>query len=75
MKYLDAAALTGMVPWFLHIDIDHADILEFVFAERQELPWVKRCVNVTQDRWNNTNPETKEAILEELQEGTFGSTK
>ena len=34
----------------LHLDIDHPDILEFVFAERHELPWVKRCVDLTSDR-------------------------
>ena len=59
----------------LHIDIDHADILEFVLAERQELPWVKRCVNVTQDRWNNTNPETKEAILRGIARGDIWLNK
>ena len=59
----------------LHIDIDHADILEFVLTERQELPWVKRCVNVTQDRWNNTNPETKEAILRGIARGDIWLNK
>ena len=31
----------------LHLDIDHPDIIEFVQAPRNELPWAKRCVNVT----------------------------
>ena len=47
----------------LHLDIDHPDILEFVFAERHELPWVKRCVDLTPELWRSSNPETKEAII------------
>ncbi len=40
----------------LHLDINHPDILEFVFAERHELPWVKRCVDLTPELWHNSNP-------------------
>ena len=47
----------------LHLDINHPDILEFVFAERHELPWVKRCVDLTPELWRSSSPETKEAIL------------
>jgi ribonucleotide reductase alpha subunit len=38
----------------LHLDCDHEDILEFVTTPRHELPWVKRCVNITDDMWYET---------------------
>ena len=47
----------------LHLDITHPDILDFVLAERHELPWVKRCVDLTPDRWVNSKASVKEAIL------------
>ena len=59
----------------LHLDIDHPDILEFVFAERAELPWVKRCVDLTPDRWVDSSPETKEAILRGIAAGDIWLSK
>ena len=59
----------------LHIDIDHADILEFVFAERQELPWVKRCVDLTPELWHSSSPETKTAILRGIARGDIWLNK
>ena len=35
----------------LHLDINHGDIREFVNASRSELPWAKRCINVTNMSW------------------------
>ncbi len=32
----------------LHLDLDHPDILEFITTPRSELPWVKRCVDLTE---------------------------
>ncbi len=59
----------------LHLDINHPDILEFVFAERHELPWVKRCVDLTPDLWTRANPETKEAILAGIRSGDIWLSK
>ena len=59
----------------LHLDINHPDILEFVFAERQELPWVKRCVDLTQSLWAKANPETKKAILRGIAAGDIWLSK
>ena len=59
----------------LHLDIDHADIIEFVLAERHELPWVKRCVDLTPDRWRDSNPETKTAILRGIAKGDIWLNK
>ena len=35
----------------LHLDLNHPDIQEFIETPRHELPWVKRCVNITQEWW------------------------
>ena len=43
----------------LHLDINHPDIIDFVQVERHELPWVKRCVDLTPDRRANTEARTK----------------
>ena len=59
----------------LHLDIDHPDILEFVFAERAELPWVKRCVDLTSERWFSSSPETKEAIIRGIARGDIWLNK
>ena len=59
----------------IHLDINHADIIDFVQVKRHELPWVKRCVNVTRELWNNSNPETKEAILRGIARGDIWLNK
>ena len=53
----------------LHLDLDHADILEFVNASRAELPWVKRCVNLTTHKWGEATPEVKAAVLAGIARG------
>ena len=35
----------------LHLDMCHPDALEFIQTPRHELPWVKRCINITNDWW------------------------
>jgi len=59
----------------LHLDINHPDIIDFLQIQRQELPWVKRCVDLTPDRWSNTNPETKEAVLRGIARGDIWLNK
>lgn len=51
----------------LHIDLDHTDCLEFVQASRQELPWVKRCVNITEEWWQACS--FKEELLYAIKSG------
>ena len=53
----------------LHYDLDGADIIEFITASRAELPWVKRCVNITEDSWKAASKETKEALLFGIKSG------
>ena len=59
----------------LHLDINHPDILDFVQAERHELPWVKRCVDLEPQLWFNSKPETKEAILRGIARGDIWLNK
>ena len=51
----------------LHIDMEHPDCLEFIQASRQELPWVKRCVNITDDWWKACS--FKEELLYAIKSG------
>jgi hypothetical protein len=51
----------------LHLDMEHPDCLEFIQASRQELPWVKRCVNVTDDWWKACS--FKEELLYAIKSG------
>ena len=59
----------------LHLDIDHADILDFVQVSREELPWVKRCVDLTPELWANTEDGTKEAIIQGIARGDIWLNK
>ncbi len=53
----------------LHLDCNHPDVIEFCTAPRHELPWAKRCVNITEEWWKESTPETKEAILNGIKAG------
>ena len=59
----------------LHLDIDHADIDEFVNVPRHELPWAKRCVNVTTELWNAASEATKANICEGIARGDIWLAK
>ena len=57
----------------LHLDMDHPDCLDFIQTPRSELPWVKRCVNITDDWWEACN--FKEELHMAFVPATFGSTR
>ena len=59
----------------LHLDIDHADIIDFVQVPRQELPWVKRTVDLTRRSWDNSSDEVKETILRGIARGDIWLNK
>ena len=59
----------------LHLDITHTDILDYVNVDRSELPWVKRCVDLTRGQWHSAEPETKEAILKGIARGDIWLNK
>ena len=59
----------------IHLDITHSDILDFVQCPRQELPWVKRCVDVSQSSWSEADSGTKEAVLRGIAKGDIWLNK
>ena len=59
----------------LHLDIDHPDILEFITTNRRELPWVKRCVDLTPEMWDDTSEELRESLLYGIKSGDIWLNK
>ena len=59
----------------LHLDINHDDILEFIQTPRHEIPWAKRCVNLTTDLWNQTSQEVRDEILKGIARGDIWLAK
>ena len=58
-----------------HLDIDHPDVVEFITTPRHELPWVKRCVNLDDEKWKNTDANTREAIIYGIKSGDIWLNK
>jgi len=59
----------------LHCDLDHADILDFITTPRAELPWVKRCVDLDTEMWDDTSDEVREALLYGIKSGDIWLNK
>lgn len=59
----------------LHLDLDHPDILEFITTNRAELPWVKRCVDLTPEMWNDASDELRESLLYGIKSGDIWLNK
>ena len=58
-----------------HLDIDHADILDFVRLPRSEAAWIKRCVDLDGEKWRNTSSEVRDAILYGIKSGDIWLNK
>jgi hypothetical protein len=58
-----------------HLDLNHPDVLEFINANRSDLPWVKRCVNINYHWWNTTPTEVKEALILAIKRGDIWLNK
>lgn len=59
----------------IHLDLNHGDIDEFINASRAELPWVKKCINLTPEMWIDTPDERKERIYKAIQAGDIWLAK
>ena len=57
------------------LDIDHADILGFLSATRDELPWVKRCVNLNTQMWHSASDRTRDLVLHGIKSGDIWLNK
>jgi len=58
-----------------HLDLSHPDVLEFITANRADLPWVKRCVNINNHWWNTATHEVKLALLDGIKRGDIWLNK
>ncbi len=58
-----------------HLDLNHPDILEFIQANRAELPWVKRCVNINDYWWEEATANVKAALLQGIRQGDIWLNK
>ena len=59
----------------LHLDANHPDIDEFITTPREQLPWVKRCVNITQDWWEDMDVITRQKLLKGIKAGDIWLNK
>ena len=53
----------------LHLDLSHPDVVDFMIAPRSELPWVKRCVDITDEMWEAADQDTKNALIYGIKSG------
>jgi hypothetical protein len=56
-----------------HLDLNHPDCLNFINTPRSELPWVKRCVNITPEWWETC--DFKEQLLYGIKSGDIWLNK
>ena len=57
----------------LHLDLSHPDALDFITTNRSELPWVKRCINITEEWWQDCT--FKEELLYGIKSGDIWLNK
>ena len=57
----------------LHLDLTHPDALEFIQTPRHELPWVKRCINIKPEWWEECT--FKEELLFGIRSGDIWLNK
>ena len=53
----------------LHLDANHPDIEEFINTSREQLPWVKRCVDINEDWWEQMDVVTRVKLLNSMKRG------
>ena len=53
----------------LHLDANHPDLMEFVTTPRSQLPWVKRCVNITQEWWDALDTDKRAELIQGIKAG------
>ena len=56
-----------------HLDLSHPDAYEFISASRSDLPWVKRCINITPEWWEGCS--FKEDLLFGIKSGDIWLNK
>ena len=56
-----------------HLDLSHPDCLNFILAPRHDLPWIKRCVNITPEWWADC--QFKDELLYGIKSGDIWLNK
>ena len=59
----------------LHLDANCADIDEFITTPREQLPWVKRCVNITDQWWQEMDAITRQKLIKGIKAGDIWLNK
>ena len=59
----------------LHLDASHPDIDEFITTPRESLPWVKRCVNITPEWWEEMDVITRQKLIKGIKAGDIWLNK
>ena len=53
----------------VHLDANHPDLEEFIDAPRHELPWIKKCVDITPEWWNEITDPIRNKLYKAIQAG------
>ena len=59
----------------LHLDASHPDIDEFITTPREQLAWVKRCVNIKPEWWDNMDAITRQKLIKGIKAGDIWLNK
>jgi hypothetical protein len=59
----------------LHLDASHPDIDEFITTPREHLAWVKRCVNITDEWWQDMDVITRQKLIKGIKSGDIWLNK
>ncbi len=59
----------------LHLDASHPDIDEFITTPREQLAWVKRCVNITDEWWQDMDVITRQKLIKGIKAGDIWLNK
>jgi len=58
-----------------HLDLDHPDVIDFITTPRSELPWIKRCVNINDEKWKGSDKTTRDALIYGIRSGDIWLNK
>jgi hypothetical protein len=59
----------------LHLDANHPDVKDFISAPRDQLTWVKRCVNITEEWWENLDIIVRQKLIQGIKAGDIWLNK
>ena len=57
------------------LDMNHPDVEEFIDAPRHELPWVKKCLQVKKEWWDDLPIPVRKKVLQAIKAGDLWLSK